>query len=71
MAEWNSAEVTSCRGSSQCTNGCVDDKPGFGEEDDSDMGEVRKNLCWCSVYCEAQVKHDAWMTHLFWHTIRL
>ena len=43
-------------GSSQWTNGCVDNRSGFGEEDDSKTGEVgeKENLCWCSVYCEAQ-----------------
>ena len=37
VEEWNSVEVTSCRGSS---HGCVGNRSGFGEEDDSNTGEV-------------------------------
>ena len=37
VEEWNSVEVPSCRGSS---HGCVDNRSGFGEEDDSNTGEV-------------------------------
>ena len=40
MVEWNSVEVPSCSGSSQWINGCVDNKSGFGEEDDSNTGEA-------------------------------
>ena len=42
VEEWNSVEVPSRRGSSQLINGCVDNKSGFGEEDDSDTGEVNE-----------------------------
>ena len=38
MEEWNSLEVPSCRGS--WITGCVDNRSGFGEEGDSDTGEV-------------------------------
>ena len=58
MEEWNSAEVPSCRGSSQWINGYADNRSGFGEEDDintADIGErERESLCWCSLCCEAQ-----------------
>ena len=40
MEEWNSVEIPSCRGSSQWISGYVDNKSGFGEEDDSTTGEV-------------------------------
>ena len=40
VEEWNSVEVPSCRGSSQWINGCVNNRSGFGEEDDSNTGEV-------------------------------
>ena len=40
VEEWNSVEVASCRGSSQWINGCVDNRCGFGGEDDSNAGEV-------------------------------
>ena len=40
MEERNSVEVPSCRGSSQWINGCVDNRSGFGEEDDGNTGEV-------------------------------
>ena len=40
VEEWNSAEVPSCRGSSTWKNGYVDNKSGFGEEDDSNTEEV-------------------------------
>ena len=40
VEEWNSVEVSSCRGSSQWINGCVDNRSGFGEEDDSNTREV-------------------------------
>ena len=66
MDEWNSVEVPS-RGSSQWINGCVDNRSGFEEEDDSNTGEVREreNLCWCSVCCEAQgeTMTRGWMTY--------
>ena len=42
MEEWNSVEVPSCRGSLQWINGCEDNWSGFGEEDDSNTGEVGK-----------------------------
>ena len=54
VEEWNSVEIPSFRVSSQWINGCVENRSGFREEDDSNTGEVRENLCWCSVYCEAQ-----------------
>ena len=40
VEEWNSVEVSSRRGSSQWVSGCVDNRCGFGEEDDSNTGEV-------------------------------
>ena len=40
MEEWNSVEVPSRRGSSHWISGCVDNKSGFGEEHDSNTGEV-------------------------------
>ena len=40
MEEWKSVEVPSCRGSSQWTIGHVDNKSGFGEEDDNNTREV-------------------------------
>ena len=40
MEEWNSVEVPSRRGSSQWISRCVDNRSGFGEEDDSNTGEV-------------------------------
>ena len=39
VEEWNSVEVPSCRGSSQWINGCVDNKSGFGEEDDNNEAQ--------------------------------
>ena len=42
MGEWYSVEVPSCRGSSQWKSGCVDNRSGFGEEDDSNTGEVEE-----------------------------
>ena len=36
----NSVEVPSRRGSSEWINGCVENRSGFGEEDDSNTGEV-------------------------------
>ena len=35
-------EVASCCGSVQWVNGCVDNRSGFGDEDDSNAGEVGK-----------------------------
>ena len=67
--EWNSAEAPPCRGSSQWIDGCVDkSRSGFGEEDDSNTGEVgeRENFCWCSRIVRRKVEHDAWMNDLFW-----
>ena len=40
MEEWNSVDVPSHRGSSQWISGCVDNRSGFGEEDDSNTGAV-------------------------------
>ena len=40
MEEWNSAEVPSCRGSSQWINEYVDNRSGFGEENDGNTGDV-------------------------------
>ena len=39
VEEWNSVEVSSCRGSSQWINGCVDNRSVFEEEDDSNTRE--------------------------------
>ena len=41
VAEWNSVEIPSRRGSSQWINGCVDNRSGFGEEDDNNTREVK------------------------------
>ena len=67
MEEWNSAEVPSCRGSSQWIHGCVDITSGFGEEDDSNTGEVHEERTCADVQCAVRrkVKHDAWMNDLF------
>ena len=46
--------ITILPGPSLWISGYVDNRSGFGEEDDSNTGEVRENLCWCSEYCEAQ-----------------
>ena len=55
VEEWDSVGVPSCRGSSQWTNGCVDNKSGFGEEDDSNTGEVsERELVLVFVSCEAR-----------------
>ena len=53
---WNSVEVPSCRGSSRWINGCVDNRCGFGGEDDSNAGEVgeRELVLVFSVLWEAQ-----------------
>ena len=69
---WNmtcGSEVPSCRGSSQWINGCVDNKSGFGEEDDSN---TRERTC-AGVQCtlRRKMKHDALMSESFRHTIRL
>ena len=40
MEEWNSEEVPSCRGSSQWIFRHLDNRSGFGEEDDSNTVEV-------------------------------
>ena len=40
VEEWNSVEVPSRHGSSQWISGCVDNRSGFGEEDDSNTREV-------------------------------
>ena len=40
VEERNFEEVPSCRGSSQWTTRCVDNRSGFGEEDDSNTGGV-------------------------------
>ena len=41
VKEWNSSEVPPRRGLSQWMNGCVENKSGFGEEeDDSNAGEA-------------------------------
>ena len=42
VEEWNSVEVPSCCGSSQWLIGYVDTRSGFGEEDDSNTGEVEE-----------------------------
>ena len=42
MEEGYSVEVPSCRGSSQWIIGYVDDRSGFGEEDDNHTGEVEE-----------------------------
>ena len=45
VEECNSVEVPSCHRSPQWINGCVDNRSGFGEEDDSNTGElVEKEL---------------------------
>ena len=69
VEEWNCVEVPSCRGSSQWINGCVDNRSGFGEEDDSNTGEVGEKERTCAgVHCAVRrkVKHDAWMNDPFW-----
>ena len=42
VEEGYSVEVPSCRGSSQCIILYVDNKSGFGEEDDNNTGEVEE-----------------------------
>ena len=69
MEEWNSVEVPSCCGSSQWIIGCVYNRSGFREEDDSNTGEVEERerelvLVQCAV--RRKVKHDAWMDDFFW-----
>ena len=54
--------MPSCHGSSQWIIGYVDNKSGFGEEDDSDTGEEEERK-WGCAQCRVQqrVRHDAWM----------
>ena len=53
----------------------MDNRSGFGEEDDSNTGEVgERELGTCAgVQCTVRrkVQHDAWMNDLLWHTIRV
>ena len=42
MEEWYSAEVPSCRGSSQWIIGYVDNRSGFEEEDDINTREAEE-----------------------------
>ena len=62
-------EVPSCRSSSQWIHGCVDNKSGVREADDSNTGEVgERELVLVGVQCtvKRKVKHDAWMSDPFW-----
>ena len=46
----------------------MDNRSGFGEEDDSNTGEAgeRELVLVFSVSVRRKVKHDAWMIDLFW-----
>ena len=73
MEEGYSVEVPSCRGSSQRIVGYVDNRSGFGEEDDSNAREVeeRDGEEVLSVACNKGVNHDVWMKEcLFRRTTR-
>ena len=50
----------------------MDNRSGFGEENDNNTGEIeereRENLCCCQCAVRRKVKHDAWMNDLFLRT---